>query len=88
MSSPDATPLWLRGANAGTSTRSPFVICAAWNGEDRDFIYHMKEVDGDAIVRTFGSIIGEHEIPLAKQEGERRLLSLNTADQILEGYYS
>jgi len=70
------------------SSHSPFVICAAWNGEDRDFIYHMKEVDGDAIVRTFGSIIGEHEIPLAKQEGERRLLSLNTADQILEGYYS
>ena len=35
------------------SSHSPFVLCDAWNGEDREFVHQMKVEDGRAAVRRF-----------------------------------
>ncbi len=71
------------------SSHSPFVICEAWNGEDRDFIYHMKAENGQALTRTFAEVIERHEIHLEKdKEGKRTHLGLKVADLVLEGYWS
>jgi predicted ATPase len=70
------------------SSHSPFVIVQAWNGEDRDFIYQMKSSEGAATIRPFQKIIDEHEIHLRKKDGERRELGLETANLIMDGYYS
>src|SRR4029453_7409003 len=39
------------------SSHSPFVLCDAWNGEDRDFVHQVKVEDGRAIVRKFSEAI-------------------------------
>lgn len=70
------------------SSHSPFVICEAWNGEDRDFIHQVKVVDGGARIRKFTDIIAEQGIHLGKVKGERTHLSLNTADLVMSGYWS
>jgi len=70
------------------SSHSPFVICAAWNGEERDFIYQVKPEGGQALIRPFSQIIDEQQIQLAKVQGKREHLSLNVADQVMAGYYS
>jgi predicted ATPase len=71
------------------SSHSPFVICEAWNGEDRDFIYQVKVKDGQALVRKFSTLIGEQEIQLAKDnDGNRTTLSLKNAELIMSGYMS
>jgi predicted ATPase len=70
------------------SSHSPFVITEAWNGEDRGFLYQLKVTDGGAVVRGFETIVQEHGIHLRKEGGERRGLSLATADQVMDGYYS
>jgi len=38
------------------SSHSPFVICEAWNGEDRDFIHQMKVTNGRAVTRRFTAV--------------------------------
>jgi predicted ATPase len=68
------------------SSHSPFVICEAWNGEDRDFIHQVKVSSGKAQVRRFSEVIKEQGIQLAKVEGERKHLSLTNASEIMSGY--
>lgn len=71
------------------SSHSPFVICEAWNGEDREFIYHMKPENGQALIRTFAEVIKGHEIHLQKdKDGKRDHLGLKVADLVMEGYWS
>lgn len=70
------------------SSHSPFVICEAWNGEDREFIHQVKVVNGKAQIRKFSDVITEQRIHLAKVEGERKHLSLSNASEIMSGYLS
>ncbi len=70
------------------SSHSPFVICEAWNGEDRDFIHQAKVVDGVCQIRKFSDVIKEQGIQLAKVAGERKHLSLANAEEIMSGYLS
>ncbi|MEH2467261.1 AAA family ATPase [Nostoc sp.] len=71
------------------SSHSPFVICEAWNGEDRDFIYQVKVKEGQALVRKFSTLIEEQEIHFAKDnDGQRTSLSLKNAEEIMSGYLS
>ena len=70
------------------SSHSPFVICNAWNGEERDFIYQVKAQNGSSLVRSFSQIVEDEGIHLRKVAGERRELGLHTADTIMDGYYS
>lgn len=69
------------------SSHSPFVICEAWNGEDRDFIYQVKVSEGKALVRKFSAVVKDLKLPLAKDsDGQRTHLSLNNAEAIMSGY--
>lgn len=69
------------------SSHSPFVICEAWNGEDRNFIYQVKVLDGQALIRKFEQVITEEGIHLRKdKEGERTILGLATAEEVMSGY--
>jgi predicted ATPase len=69
------------------SSHSPFVICEAWNGEDRDFIHQVKIADGRAVIRKFGDVVKEHGIQLRKDKiGERTVLGLATAEEVMAGY--
>lgn len=70
------------------SSHSPFVICEAWNGEEREFIYQVKPDEGRCLVRTFKQVIEDQEIHLGKVDGERKHLSLNVANEVMAGYYS
>jgi predicted ATPase len=70
------------------SSHSPFVICQAWNGEEREFIYQMKPDEGRGLIRPFTQIVEEQGIHLAKVDGKREHLSLKTADEVMAGYYS
>jgi predicted ATPase len=71
------------------SSHSPFVICEAWNGEDRNFIHQVKVKDSKALVRRFSSIVEEQGIQLAKDaDGQRSILSLKNAEEIMSGYLS
>jgi predicted ATPase len=70
------------------SSHSPFVICAAWNGDEREFIYQVKPEAGKSLIRPFAQIIEEQGIQLSKVHGRREHLSLNVADQVMAGYYS
>jgi len=70
------------------SSHSPFVICEAWNGEDRDFIHQVKVVYGKAQVRKFSDVIRDQGIQLAIVDGERKHLSLCNAEEIMSGYLS
>jgi predicted ATPase len=71
------------------SSHSPFVICEAWNGEDRDFIHQVKIADGKAVIRKFSDVIVERQIHLAKDhDGKRTHLSLANAEEIMSGYLS
>lgn len=68
------------------SSHSPFVICKAWNGEDRDFIHQVKVVEGQSQIRKFGDVIKEQEIQLSKDaDGKRSYLSLKLAEQVMSG---
>lgn len=70
------------------SSHSPFVICEAWNGEDRDFIHQVKVRNGKAEVKSFNTVIAEQGIQLGKVEGERKHLSLKTAEDVMSGRFS
>lgn len=48
------------------SSHSPFVICAAWNGDEREFIYQVKPESGRSLIRPFARIIEEQGIQLGK----------------------
>lgn len=69
------------------SSHSPFVICEAWNGEDRDFIYQVKIEGGQAAVRKFSDAVKEQHIVLGKDdEGKRTVLGLRNAEELMAGY--
>lgn len=70
------------------SSHSPFVICGAWNGEDRDFIHQVSITDGKAVVRKFSTAIQEQGIHLGRVDGERTHLSLKTAEEVMSGRFS
>jgi len=71
------------------SSHSPFVICEAWNGEDRDFIHQVRVTDGKAVVRKFSTVVQDLGIHLAKDaDGKRTHLSLKNAEEIMSGYLS
>ncbi len=70
------------------SSHSPFVICEAWNGEERDFIYQVKPEAGHSLIRPFRQIIDEQQIHLRKEHGKRSGLGLNVANEVMAGYYS
>ena len=71
------------------SSHSPFVICEAWNGDDREFVHQVRVTDGKAVVRKFSAVIENQGIHLAKDlEGNRTHLSLKNAEEIMSGYLS
>lgn len=71
------------------SSHSPFVICEAWNGEDRDFIHQVRVSDGKAIVRKFSTVVENLGLHLGKDaEGKRTNLNLKNAEEIMSGYLS
>ena len=71
------------------SSHSPFVICEAWNGEDREFIHQAKVVNGQAVVRKFSEVIAQEGAVLGKDElGRRTVLGLRTAELLMSGYLS
>lgn len=70
------------------SSHSPFVICEAWNGEDRDFIHQVKVVSGKAVIKKVSDIIKEQGIQIGKIDGERKHLSISTAADIMSGRFS
>ena len=71
------------------SSHSPFVICDAWNGEDRDFVHQVKIQDGKAVIRKFSNVIAEQGIHLQKDKaGGRTTLGLKTAEEVMSGRMS
>jgi hypothetical protein len=71
------------------SSHSPFVICEAWNGEDREFIHQVKIENGHAIVRRFSDAVQEQGIVLSKDDkGNRTILGLRNAEELMAGYLS
>lgn len=70
------------------SSHSPFVMCEAWNGEDRDFIHQLKIEDGQCVVKKLSDAIKDQGAVLAKdEEGKRTHLSLRNAEELMSGYY-
>lgn len=71
------------------SSHSPFVICDAWNGDDRDFIHQVKVTNGRSQVRKFSEVIEQQGIQLAKDpQGKRTVLGLKTAEEVMGGRFS
>ncbi len=70
------------------SSHSPFVICEAWNGEEREFIYQVEPNGGTARVQKIGDILAREGIHLRKKDGERVELGLRQADLLMGGFYS
>jgi predicted ATPase len=70
------------------SSHSPFVICEAWNGTERDYIFQIKPEDGRSIIRPFEAVVEAQGIQLGTVRGERDHLSLSVANEVMAGYYS
>ena len=71
------------------SSHSPYVICEAWNGDDRDFIFQVKvDESGSAKIRKFSMVIEEQGIHLQIEDGERRRLGLKAAEEVMAGRFS
>lgn len=71
------------------SSHSPFIICEAWNGEDREFIHQFKVEDDYAVVRRFSDAVKAQNIVLGKDdEGKRTVLGLRNAEELMSGYLS
>jgi len=69
------------------SSHSPFIICEAWNGDDREFIHQVKVENGRAVIRKFSEAIKEQGIQLQKDKsGQRTILGLRTAEELMSGY--
>jgi len=71
------------------SSHSPFVMCQAWNGEDRDFIHQLKIENGESVTRKLSDAITQQGVHLAKDEaGARTNLGLRNAEELMSGYYA
>jgi predicted ATPase len=69
------------------SSHSPFIICEAWNGDDRDFIHQFKVEDGHSVVRKFSEVITQQGAVLAKDDlGKATRLGLRNAELLMAGY--
>ena len=69
------------------ASHSPFVLCDAWNGEDREFVHQMKVEDGRAAVRRFSEAVKAQGIHLAKNaDGTRLHLGLRNAEELMAGF--
>jgi hypothetical protein len=69
------------------SSHSPFIVCEAWNGEDREYIHQVKIEEGRAIVRPFSEAVAAQHIQLSRgADGMRSGLSLKNAEEIMSGY--
>lgn len=69
------------------SSHSPFVLCDAWNGEDREFVHQVKVENGRAVVRAFSQAVDAQGIQLAKDaDGKRTKLNLRNAEELMAGY--
>lgn len=69
------------------SSHSPFMICEAWNGDDRDFIHQFKVEDGHTVVRKFSEVIEQQGVVLAKDDsGNSSRLGLRNAELLMSGY--
>jgi hypothetical protein len=71
------------------SSHSPFVICEAWNGEDREFIHQVKVTDGRAGIRKFSTVVSDLQSHLGKDaSGKRTHMSLKNAEEMMSGRLS
>ncbi|MGH9512354.1 MAG: AAA family ATPase [Terriglobales bacterium] len=69
------------------SSHSPFIICEAWNGEDKDFIHQVKIENGYAVVRNLSHAVKDQKIVLGKDDtGKRTVLGLRNAEELMSGY--
>lgn len=69
------------------SSHSPFVLCDAWNGEDREFVHQVKVEGGRAVVRAFSDAIAAQGIQLGRDgAGTRTHLGLRNAEEVMAGY--
>lgn len=66
------------------ASHSPFVVCEAWNGEDRDFIHQVTVRDGKAVVKSFSQAIGKEHLRM--RNGRRVELGLKAAEEVMSGY--
>jgi predicted ATPase len=78
-----------KGSQILISSHSPFIICEAWNGEDRDFIHQLKVENGHTVARKFSEVIKTQGVVLAKDEsGKSTQLGLRNAELLMSGYLS
>jgi len=69
------------------SSHSPFIICDAWNGEDRDFIHQFRIENGQAVVTKFSQVLKDSGITLGKDgSGKRTKLGLRAAEILMCGF--
>lgn len=68
------------------SSHSPFVICEAWNGDDRDFIYQVALNGGYSTVKKFGEALSNTGLSLRKTSEGRVELGLRAAELVMSGY--
>ncbi len=83
VTSPQATPR----IQVLVLSHSPFVLTEAWNGEQRDFIYQVRIVNGQSHVRPFADALDGKGM-LRKADGTRQELGLRLADDVMDGYRS
>jgi hypothetical protein len=70
------------------SSHSPFVMCEAWNGEDRDFIHQLKIENGQCVTRKLSDAVTSQGVNLGKDNnGNRTVLGLRNAEELMSGYY-
>jgi predicted ATPase len=71
------------------SSHSPFLICDAWNGADKDVIFQVKIKHGRAEVTPFEQVVSANAGFLGKVKGgARQHMSLNNAGELMSGYLS
>lgn len=68
------------------SSHSPFVLCEAWNGDDRDFVVQVKVEHGRAVVRDFSAAIAAAGVMLGRTPEGRINLGLKNAEELMSGY--
>jgi predicted ATPase len=70
------------------SSHSPFVICNAWNGQDREFIHQVKILDGVSLVRKFSDAIKDSGAVLQKSKDGELVIGLKTAAEVMSGRFA
>jgi predicted ATPase len=72
------------------SSHSPFVMCEAWNGQDRDFIHQFKIENGQCMVRKLSDAIRDQGVTLSRdqldEQGRPIHLGLRNAEELMSGY--